>query len=222
VSKPPYAAFNLGPGSGDDPGAVSTNRERLRRELDLPAIAWMSQLHSADVTVLDKAPVDGDAAPRCDALVTAMPGVALAVLVADCVPVLLADARAGVVAAVHAGREGSASGVVTNALAAMVECGARPGEVEALLGPAICGRCYEVPPDMQADIERRLPGSATPTRAGTTGLDLRAGLGRQLAAAGVGQVVHDPRCTAEDRDLYSYRRDGRTGRQAGIVWLSPT
>jgi YfiH family protein len=219
VSKPPFAAFNLGPGSGDDPAAVATNRERLRRELGLVpgSIAWMSQKHSADVTVVDAVPAEQ---PRCDALVTTTPGIALAVQVADCVPVLLADSRAGVVAAVHAGREGAAAGIVPDTLRVMREHGAHPADVEVLLGPAICGACYEVPAAMRADVERRLPGSAVDTRKGTPGLDLRAGLARQLAAAGVGQVVFDPRCTAEDPDLYSYRRDGRTGRQAGIVWLT--
>jgi len=217
VSRPPYEAFNLGNGVGDEPAAVAANRDRLARELKLPAdrIAWMRQVHGTDVTVLDAA---GEA-PRTDALVTSAPGLALAVLVADCVPVLLADRRAGVVAAVHAGRPGSAAGIVPRTLEAMCAHGARPGDIDALLGPAICGVCYEVPAQMQADVERRLPGSATPTRAGTAGLDLRAGIARQLVAAGVTEVVHDPRCTAEDPDLYSYRRDGLTGRQAGLVWL---
>jgi copper oxidase (laccase) domain-containing protein len=104
-------------------------------------------------------------------------------------------------------------------LQAMCAQGARPADIDALLGPAICGSCYEVPPDMQADVERRLPGSAARTTAGTTGLDLRAGIARQLAAAGVPEVVHDPRCTAEDPDLYSHRRDGVTGRQAAVAWI---
>jgi purine-nucleoside/S-methyl-5'-thioadenosine phosphorylase / adenosine deaminase len=218
VSEPPFDAFNLGLGIGDD-AAAGANRERLRRELDLPerALAWMRQRHTSDVAVLSDVP---DQPPTCDALVTDRPGIALAVLVADCVPVLLADHTAGVVGAVHAGREGSAAGVVRNALIAMGRLGATPAGTEALLGPAICGACYEVPPAMQADIESRLPGSSTTTRKGTTGLDLRAGLARQLAEAGVGRVVHDHRCTAEDGDLFSYRRDGRTGRQAGVVWLS--
>jgi polyphenol oxidase len=221
VSKPPFATFNLGLGIGDDP-AASANRERLRRELALAegSIAWMRQVHSADVAVVSATPDPAVPAPTCDALVTAEPGLALAVLAADCVPVLLADRRAGVVGAVHAGREGAASGVVRNTLAAMRDLGATPADTEVLLGPAICGACYEVPPAMQADIERRLPHSAVPTRRGTTGLDLRAGIAHQLATERVGQVVHDHRCTAEDPDLYSYRRDGRTGRQAGVVWLT--
>jgi purine-nucleoside/S-methyl-5'-thioadenosine phosphorylase / adenosine deaminase len=133
--------------------------------------------------------------------------------------VLLADPVAGVVAAVHAGREGVRRGVVPAALAAMTRLGARPADVEALLGPAVCGADYEVPAAMQAEVARVAPASAVRTRRGTPGLDLRAGLAEVLRAAGVGQVVHDPRCTVEDPRLFSHRRDGRTGRQAGLVWL---
>ncbi len=113
---------------------------------------------------------------------------------------------------------GPAAGIARRAIEVMVATGARPDRIDALLGPAICGRCYEVPEEMQADVEGALPGSACRTAAGTTGLDLRAGLSRQLAESGVGRVVLDPRCTAEDPSLFSYRRDGVTGRQAGIAW----
>jgi YfiH family protein len=159
--------------------------------------------------------------PDTDALVTAVPGLALAVLTADCVPVLLADPHADVVAAVHAGRRGAQAGVALSALRAMTTCGARLDRVEALLGPAVCGQCYEVPPDMQADVERHLPGSACRTRTGSSGLDLRAGLWRQLADAGVARIGVDPRCTVEDDQLYSHRRDGVTGRIAALTWLDP-
>jgi YfiH family protein len=224
VSQPPYQAFNLSGAVGDDPAAVTANRARLAREVGLPLhhIAWMRQVHGTGVTVLTGPPEVADPARPAgpaDALVTKVRGLALAVLAADCVPILLADRRVGVVAAVHAGRAGAAAGIVPRALAAMCRQGADPASVDALLGPAICGACYEVPPDLQTEVERRLPGSATSTRAGSTGLDLRAGIAAQLAAAGVQEVVHDPRCTAEDPELYSYRRDGLTGRQAGLVWL---
>jgi copper oxidase (laccase) domain-containing protein len=111
--------------------------------------------------------------------------------------------------------------VLNRAVDGMRRLGARPAGTEALLGPAICGSCYEVPAGLQAEVERQLPGSACRTRAGTPGLDLRAGLAGQLAALGVARVVVDPRCTAEDPELYSYRRDGVTGRQAGVIWLEP-
>ena len=88
-----------------------------------------------------------------------------------------------------------------------------------LLGPAICGRCYEVPAAMRDEVEAALPGSAAVTHRGTPGLDLRAGLARQLRGAGVAGVAVDPRCTAEDPDLFSHRRDGTTGRQAGLIWI---
>jgi hypothetical protein len=101
----------------------------------------------------------------------------------------------------------------------MRDLGARIEQVEVLLGPAACGQCYEVPVAMQADVEARLPGSACRTRRGTAGLDLRAGLWRQLTAAGVARIGVDPRCTVEDAALYSYRREGVTGRLAALTWF---
>jgi YfiH family protein len=218
-SAPPYDTFNLGAHVGDDPAAVAANRSRVARELGVPEdrLVWMTQVHGTGVAVVD-GPQSGPV-PDVDALVTATPGLVLCVLVADCVPVLLADAAAGVVAAVHAGREGVRKGVVPAALAAMTRLGARPGNTTALLGPAVCGACYEVPAAMQADVARVAPAAAVRTRKGTPGLDLRAGLAEGLRAAGVAEVVHDPRCTVEDPRLFSHRRDGVTGRQAGLVWL---
>ena len=217
VSRPPYESFNLGAHVADDPAAVAANRGRLARaaKLEPDRLVWMQQVHGAAV-----ATVDGprpEPVPETDALVTATPGLALVVLVADCVPVLLAAPAA--VAAVHAGRAGAAAGVVPAAVAAWVAAGADLAASDALLGPAVCGACYEVPAAMRDEVEAALPGSATPTRGGTPGLDLRAGLARQLTGLGVARVVLDPRCTAEDPTLFSHRRDGTTGRQAGLVWL---
>jgi YfiH family protein len=215
----PYDTFNLGDHVGDDPAAVAANRARLARELGVPEdrLVWMSQVHGTGVAVVD-GPQAGPL-PDTDAVVTATPGLVLGVLAADCVPVLLADHVTGVVAAVHAGREGVRRGVLPAALSAMASLGARARHVSALLGPAVCGSCYEVPEDMQADVARVAPAAAVRTRRGTPGLDLRAGLEEMLRRAGVTEVVHDPRCTVEDRTLFSHRRDGVTGRQAGIVWL---
>jgi YfiH family protein len=219
-SASPYDSFNLGGHVGDDPADVAANRARLARELavDEDRLVWMDQVHGTGVTVVD-GPVTGPL-PATDAVVTATPGLVLCVLVADCVPVLLADPVAGNVAAVHAGREGVRHGVVGAALAAMGRLGSRPADVTALLGPAVCGACYEVPRAMQVEVARVAPAAAVRTRAGTPGLDLRAGLAEVLRGAGVAQVVHDPRCTVEDRFLFSHRRDGVTGRQAGVVWLA--
>lgn len=220
-SSPPYHSFNLADHVGDDPQAVAANRDRLADELRVPRdrFVWMEQVHGRTATVVD-GPLDGPA-EATDALVTAEPGLVLVVLVADCVPVLLGDPDAGVIGAVHAGRVGANAGVLPAALDAMRGLGAKPERIEALLGPSICGACYEVPAAMAADVETRLPGSAAKSRKGTPSLDLRAGLWRQLADAGVGKIGLDPRCTAEDATLFSFRRDGTTGRIAGLTWIDP-
>jgi len=218
-SRSPYNSFNLGDHVGDDPADVAANRARVARELGVAEdrLVWMNQVHGTGVAVVD-GPRDG-AVPATDALVTTTPGLVLCVLVADCVPVLLADHETGVVAAVHAGREGVRQGVVPAALSAMASLGARARHVTALLGPAVCGSCYEVPAEMQREVARVAPAAAVRTRKGTPGLDLRAAIAEGLHRAGVPQVVHDPRCTVEDSFLFSHRRDGVTGRQAGLVWL---
>jgi YfiH family protein len=218
-SASPYDTFNLGDHVGDDPADVAANRSRVARELDVPEdrLVWMNQVHGTSVAVVD-GPQDGPV-PATDGLVTATPGLVLCVLVADCVPILLADHETGVVAAVHAGREGVRQGVVPAALSAMASLGARARHVTALLGPAVCGACYEVPEQMQADVAAVAPAAVTRTRSGTPGLDLRAGIEEILRRAGIPEVVQDPRCTVEDPTLFSHRRDGVTGRQAGIVWL---
>lgn len=216
-----FSTFNLSTGVGDDPAAVRANRRRLSVELGIPVV-FLEQVHGTSVVTVDALPEPGAPdRPAADAAVTALPGVGLAVLSADCVPLLLADPVAGVVGAAHAGRIGAAAGVLPATVAAMQALGARVEALEVLLGPAVCGGCYEVPAAMQADVESRLPGSAVRTRRGTSGLDLRAGLHRQLVELGVGRIGRDPRCTLEERDLYSHRRDTRTGRQAAITWLHP-
>ena len=221
ASRAPFDRFNLSTGVGDDPAAVAANRRRLASGLGLPAgnVVWMRQVHGIDAATVTGPP--GQDLDGVDAVVTDRPGLALAVLSADCVPVLLADPEAGVLGAVHAGRAGAAAGVLPTAWEAMRALGARPDRAEALLGPAVCGGCYEVPAEMRDAVHAALPGSGCATRAGTAGLDLRAGLRRQLAALGVTRVDTDPRCTREDPTLYSHRRDGRTGRLAAVTWIDP-
>ncbi len=221
VSSSPYGSFNLGDHVGDDPEAVAANRRRLAESVGLdPAdIVWMEQLHTNTVTVVD-GPQDS-AVEATDALVTATPGVALAVLTADCVPLLLADHSAGVVAAVHAGRMGARNGIARNTVEKMVELGANPANIQAVMGAAAAGRDYEVPDEMAADVEKHLPGSRTTTTKGTSGVDVRAGLIRQLMELGVTAIDSDPRSTVTDEDFFSYRRDGVTGRQASLIWLNP-
>jgi YfiH family protein len=221
VSKAPYDSFNLGDHVGDDESAVEANRARLAEGIGLTPdrLVWMEQVHGRTVGV-----VDGPRAEpleATDAVVTKQPGLGLVVLTADCVPVLLGDEEAGVVGAVHAGRVGARVGVVVEALKAMMAQGAELERIEVLLGPAVCGECYEVPQEMQKDVEKHLPGSASKSRRGTPALDLRAGLWNQLASAGVGRIGVDPRCTFEEKDLFSHRRQAPTGRLASVVWIEP-
>jgi hypothetical protein len=221
-SKPPFDTFNLGDHVGDDPAAVAANRARLAAAVGLGPgrVVWMNQVHGDRVEVVNEprsAAIGGRVGT--DALVTSTPRLALAVVTADCVPVLMADARAGVAAAVHAGRVGAQRGVVARAVEAMLALGARPDDISALLGPAVSGRNYEVPPAMADDVEATLPGSRTTTAAGTPGLDLRAGIACQLKQLGVTAIDIDPRCTVDDSTLFSHRRDAPTGRLASLVWI---
>jgi hypothetical protein len=219
VSVPPFDTFNLGDHVGDDPAAVAANRKRLAGAIGLgdDRIVWMNQVHGDRVAVVD-GPAES-AIENTDGLVTTTPRLALAVVTADCVPVLMADARAGVAAAVHAGRVGAQQGVVVRALEAMLAAGARTEDVSVLLGPAVSGRNYEVPAAMAEEVEAALPGSRTTTFRGTPGLDLRAGIARQLKGLGVTAVDIDPRCTVADPLLFSHRRDAPTGRLASLVWM---
>ncbi len=216
-SAAPYDTRNLGGHVGDDPDRVVANRLSLAAELGVERIVWMDQVHGDHVVVVGEDDQPDDARLACDALVTAVPGVALGVLVADCVPVLMSDDAAGIVAAVHAGRIGTSLDVVGRALEAMAELGAHAERVRVELGPAVCGACYEVPPQMQLDVGSRVPGAASTTRWGTTGLDLRAGLRRRLLGV-VAAVEVSTICTVESPDHFSHRRDdGVSGRTAGVV-----
>ncbi|MFJ1752572.1 peptidoglycan editing factor PgeF [Kitasatospora sp. NPDC088134] len=222
VSTSPYGELNLGGAVGDSPESVKQNRFFAARELGLdPAdVVWMNQVHGAEVAVVTERQPDGTA-PTVDAVVTDRP-LALAVLTADCTPVLLADPAAGVVGAAHAGRPGLAAGVVPAAVEAMRALGARPERMIAVTGPAICGRCYEVPAELRAEVAAAVPAAHAETSWGTPALDLPAGVAAQLAEAGVRRVELSSVCTLESPDHYSYRREQRTGRLAGYVWLGPS
>lgn len=220
VSAAPYEELNLGGAVGDDPGAVRANRELAAGALgvDPARVVWMNQVHGADAVVVD-GPWGDRPAPEVDAVVTARRGLALAVLTADCVPVLLADPVAGVAAAVHAGRPGLVAGVVPAAVRAMTELGAEPSRIVARTGPAVCGRCYEVPEAMRAEVAAVEPAAHAETSRGTPAVDVGAGVHAQLRRLGVHDREQAPVCTLESADHFSYRRDRTTGRLAGYVWL---
>lgn len=220
VSAAPYEELNLGGAVGDDPRAVGANRERAATSLGLDPgdVVWMNQVHGTDVAVVD-GPWGDAPVPEVDAIVTTRRGLALAVLTADCVPVLLADPVAGIAAAAHAGRPGMIAGVVPAAVAAMTRLGADPARIVARTGPTVCGRCYEVPAEMRADVAAVEPAAHAETSWGTPAVDVAAGVHAQLTRLGVRDRERSPVCTRESPDHFSYRRDRTTGRLAGYVWL---
>ena len=223
VSGPPYDALNLGMHVDDEWRRVHANRSLVAAELGLAVedLVFAQQVHGSGVATVDRsARAENGGVGGVDALVTATPGLGLVVLAADCLPVLLADPGARVVAAAHAGRQGLAAGVLQATLEAMAALGADPSRTTARIGPAACGRCYEVPDAMADEVEATVPGSRATTRQGTASVDLAAGATGVLEAAGV-QVTTVGGCTLEQPDrFFSYRRDGRTGRHAGVVWLA--
>lgn len=208
-----FASANLSNAVGDDPAVVLANR-RLLQEWAGGPVTLHRQVHGTTVAAAGNEPSDADA-------VVGGRGQAVGVLAADCLPVLFADPVAGVTAAAHAGRRGLADGVVQATVAAMVARGADPVRMAAVVGPGICGRCYEVPAQLRAEVAALVPGSPATTRAGTPSLDLPAGAVAVLRAAGVGSVRSVGICTAEDDRFFSHRGDGGavapTGRFAGVV-----
>lgn len=227
-----YAGANLALHVGDDPDRVKACRDALEDLLGVgrraglesarrAGIAWMNQVHSAVVAAASLTD-----APTSDALVLDTRGDAggpagAGVLVADCVPVLLASHDGAVVAAVHAGRRGVLAGVVGAALDAMAAAGVDPEQVWAATGPAVCGACYEVPARMRQECAAIEPACAAVTRWGTPGLDLVGGVVAQLRRAGVGRIAVGGWCTVEDERFFSYRRRSTTGRLAGVVVAEP-
>ncbi|HXP22435.1 MAG TPA: peptidoglycan editing factor PgeF [Streptosporangiaceae bacterium] len=223
VSADPFGTLNLSQAVGDDPAAVSRNRRLvLRATAPGPSrLAWMHQVHGAEVAYAPAGTPARAPGPRADAMFTDSPAVAIGALVADCAPVLIGDPVARLVGAAHAGRPGLVAGVVPALVRAMCEAGGQAARMRAAIGPAICGGCYEVPAQMRDQVAAAVPESACVTRKGTPGIDVRAGVLAQLASLGVAATDGDSRCTAESGELFSYRRDGWTGRFAGLIWLAP-
>ena len=216
-STPPYGELNLG-GSGEDPELIGANYRAVADAFDVrpDAVVRVSQVHGRDVYAVqpeDEFPLEPT--PIADALVTTRSDVALAVRAADCLPVLLSGD--GVVGAAHSGRKGMYVGVVPATVEAMRELGA--SRITAVLGPYACGKCYEVPEEMRAEVAERVPASYSETSWGTPALDVGAGVRAQLVALGV-EVIDATACTIESENLYSYRREGpESGRMAGLIKL---
>ncbi|WP_114855853.1 peptidoglycan editing factor PgeF [Brachybacterium sp. YJGR34] len=216
VSTGEHATLNLARHVGDREQAVEHNRSLVAAEIGAPLV-FVDQVHSTRVHVL---PATG-APPvvMADAIVTDRRDVALGIMVADCLPVLLSDPRAGVVAVAHAGRRGLLDGVLQSTIAAMEELGARSEDLAASIGPSICGACYEVPETMREEAAQQLPAVRATTSWGTPALDLRAGALAVLEHAGIpaASLDADHPCTLEDERFFSYRRSAVTGRFAGVL-----
>ena len=205
-----FLSRNVATHVGDDHATVLANRARLESDLALP-IQFMDQVHGKAVATIERQIISP---PTADALLTQSAGIGLAVMVADCIPLLLASTQA--VAAVHVGRKGLMNKVALEAIQEMRSHGA--SDITAVVGPSICGNCYEVSQDVHDDVVKSFPLAASKTREGGFALDLSRALIDQLQHLGV-KVIDEGRCTVEDKNLYSYRRDGVTGRQVGVVWL---
>lgn len=204
-----FASLNLGTHVTDDLNLVLRNREILTREIG--PIQYMSQVHGNRVAVIEEV-TDED--PTADALVTGIPGVSLAVQVADCIPLLLHSPES--VAAVHVGRKGLVNDVTLAAIEVMRDMGSTA--ISAIIGPSICGNCYEVSQQIHDEVVALHPKAQARTPHGTPSLDLPAALRSLLTEMGI-SVRDESRCTHESEELFSYRRDGVTGRQAGIISL---
>lgn len=218
----PWRSFNMGVHVDDDQAHVSANRHHLRQAIGLAPeqIHWMEQVHG---TRLVRVP-PMETCPVADAAWTDLPGNACVVMTADCLPVLLCDSQGRRVAAAHAGWRGLAAGVLEKTVDAFPD----PSDVLAYLGPAIGPEAYEVGDEVRESFMAADPAAescfkpASPeSPSGRTWYADLYGLARQrLSAAGVGQVFGGDFCTFRDAaDFYSYRRDGKTGRTASLIWL---
>ena len=200
-----YESLNLALHVGDDPQTVAANRSLLG-----PA-QFMNQVHGDEIVIVQSIE---DQTPTCDGLITTKSNLALAVMVADCIPLLLVSKEA--VGAIHVGRAGLVNQIALKAIATMRSLGAI--DIHAILGPSICGACYEVPFEMQQDVVEQHPRAFATTRKGTPGLDLPKALIADLLSAGVSYEASTI-CPMENELYFSHRRQNPTGRFAGVVSL---
>lgn len=190
---------------GDDPSTVATNRSVIGNA------QFMNQVHGDEIVIVDSVTSE---IPTCDGLITTKPNLQLAVMVADCIPLLLISKEA--VGAIHVGRAGLVNQIALKAIDRMRSVGSQ--EIHAILGPSICGQCYEVPFEMQQDVMQDHPRAFATTRKGTPALDLPQALIAELISAGV-SFEASAICTFEDEMYFSHRRQNPTGRFAGVVSL---
>lgn len=233
VSTGLYESLNGGVGSDDAPASVAENRARMAEAVGARSDYLLTcyQIHSPEV-VTAMQPWAPEARPRADAIVTRVPGLAIAVSTADCGPVLFADARARVVGAAHAGWRGAFTGVLEATLAAMERCGANRSDIVAALGPIIRQPNYEVGPEFVARFQAADAAYARffkpAQRSGHALFDLPGFIAARLGSAGIRQIEDIGRCTyAESDTFFSYRRSVHRrepdyGRHLNAIALSPT
>ena len=210
VSTGDFSSLNLGGHVGDSPDLVAKNRKLLSEQFG--STQYMNQVHGNRVAVIEEVTEE---VPTADALITGIAGITLAVMIADCIPLILTSKHA--VAAVHVGRKGLVNQVTAKTIEILREISDQP--IAATIGPAICGKCYEVSQEIYDEVIQSHPSAAARTNSGTPALDLVAGLISDLQNLGITEINSQTRCTAENDDLFSYRRNAITGRQAGLVWL---
>jgi YfiH family protein len=210
ISQGVYSSLNLGDHVGDELADVLANRQIIEK-LHGP-VQFMNQVHGGRIVIIESVT---DEQPTADALVSGIPGVTLAVMVADCIPLLLTSPQ--VVAAVHVGRRGLVNEIALKTLDLMREMGAQ--DISAIIGPAICGTCYEVSSEIFDEVVAQFPLASSKTNSGTYALDLPKALAAALMSNGVKSITDQKLCTVENHELFSYRRDGVTGRQVGLVSL---
>lgn len=200
-----YESLNLALHVGDDPSIVASNRAHIG------LAQFMNQVHGDQIVIVDSVSSE---VPTCDGLITTKPAISLAVMVADCIPLLLVSKEA--VGAIHVGRAGLVNRIALKAIHTMRSLGSI--DIHAILGPSICGACYEVPFEMQQDVMQEHPRAFATTRKGTPGLDLPKALIADLVSVGVSYEASTS-CTYEDEMYFSHRRQNPTGRFAGVISL---
>ncbi|GAB4182296.1 MAG: peptidoglycan editing factor PgeF [Thalassobaculales bacterium] len=230
VSRGLYTSLNCGLGSADDREAVIANRARCMAAIDLPAAALVTchQTHSADCMTVERR-WEPAASPKADAMATSVPGIALGVLAADCVPVLFAAAQDGVIGAAHAGWKGAKAGVCEATVEAMIELGARPDRIVAVIGPCIQQESYEVGDEFAAEFLKLNRANAryfaAGRRAGKLQFDISGYVAGRLSALGLAEVHRLDFDTCRDEaNFFSYRRsvlrgEPDYGRQISVIAL---
>jgi len=216
VSTPPYDSLNLAFHVGDDQANVIKNRTILQNRLNLQNIVWMEQVHGDNIQTISSP--QSKPIPACDAIITNQPNIALAVMVADCIPILIFDPKRKIIAAIHAGRNGTFLQIAPKTVEVIhKEFGCLPTDIQVIMGPSIHTCCYEIGDNLAAIVEKNFGKSYMNGRM----LNLQKLNQDQLIKANVRKdnIKISSICTCCDPNYFSYRREGITGRFAGVIWM---